>query len=78
MNKASIITGLIFLLVVSIAIAGVYASEVNEISHDDSTDNADGLYISGSGDVCHVSSNYKPLSEISTLELWNYILRWFD
>ena len=42
-------------MVVSIAIAGVYASEAGEITHDDSTEHVNGLYISGSGDVCHVS-----------------------
>lgn len=70
MKRATLIQGLIIVLVVSLAFAGVYAAgESGEVSHTDSTDHADGLYISGSGDVCHVSNCYKPLSEISTLEL---------
>ncbi|WP_407377381.1 hypothetical protein [Methanobrevibacter sp.] len=70
MKKATLIQGLILVLVVSLAFAGVYAAtEVGEVSHDDSTDHVDGLYISGSGDVCHVASCNVPLSEISTLGL---------
>ncbi len=70
MKRARLIQVLILALVVSLAFAGVYAAgEAGEVSHADSTDDVDGLHISGSGDVCHVSSCLKPLGEISTLEL---------
>lgn len=64
MNKA----GLILLLVVSLAIAGVYASEAGEVSHDDATDNSSGLYVSGSGDVAHVSGYSDSFGEVPHIE----------
>ena len=54
MNKAILIQSLIFVLVVSIAFAGVYAGEAGDASHHDTTEKVDGLYVSGSGDVSHV------------------------
>ena len=73
MKWATLIQGLIFVLVVSLAVASVYAGEVgdvsHEVSHDDSTGGIDGLYISGSGDVCHVASCNQPLENIATLHL---------
>ncbi len=59
MNNRSIIRGLIIALVVSLMVAGVYAAE--EDTHDDTctTDNVDGIYVSGSGDVAHISG-YSP------------------
>lgn len=54
MNKTGLIQGLIFVLVVSLAIAGVYAGTAEETAHDDATNDVDGLFISGSGDVSHV------------------------
>jgi len=54
MDRARLIQGLIFVLVVSLAIAGVYAGDAGDTPHDDTTDNVDGLYLSGSGDVSHV------------------------
>lgn len=74
MDRRNLIRGLVLLLVVSLAFAGVYASDGAEVSHADSTDSADGLHISGSADVCHVSSCFKPLDEISTVQLWNHIM----
>ncbi len=47
MNKAILIQGLIFVLVVSIAFAGVYAGEAGDASHHDTTEKVDGLYVSG-------------------------------
>ena len=65
MDRARLIQGLIFVLVVSLAIVWVCsAGEVGEVSHVDSTSHVD-----GSHDVCLVASCYKPLGEISTLEL---------
>jgi len=70
MNRARLIQVLILAVVVSLAFAGVYAAgEAGEVSNADSTDDIGGLYISGSGDVCHVASCYEPLSAISMLEL---------
>ena len=53
MNRTDLIQCLILLAVVSIAVAWVYAAEA---PHVDSSDNVNGLHISGLGDVCHVSS----------------------
>ena len=69
MDRRNLIRGLILLLVVSLAFAGVYASDGAEVSHADSTDSADGLHISGLSDVCHVSSCFKSFDEISVLHL---------
>ncbi|MEE0935216.1 MAG: hypothetical protein U0L42_06045 [Methanobrevibacter sp.] len=69
MKRATLIQGLIFVLVVSLAVASVYAGEVGDVSHNDSTGGIDGLYISESGDVCHVASCNQPLESISTLYL---------
>jgi hypothetical protein len=69
MNKARLIQVLILALVVSLAFAGVYASDGAEVSHADSTDSADGLHISGSSDVYDVSSCFKSFDEISVLHL---------
>ena len=70
MNKARLIQVLILALVVSLAFAGVFAAgEAGEVSHVDSTDDVGGLYISGSGDVCHVASCNQPLENIATLHL---------
>ncbi len=70
MKRARLIPVLILALVDSLAFAGVYAAgEAGEVSHADSTDDVDVLYISGSGDVCHVASCYEPLSVISTVGL---------
>ncbi|MEE1129393.1 MAG: hypothetical protein UHW99_05360 [Methanobrevibacter sp.] len=69
MKRARLIQGLIIVLVISLAFAGVYAAEAGEVSHADSNNHVDGLYIRGSGDVCHVSSCYKPLGEISAVGL---------
>ena len=66
MNRTGLIQCLIVLVVVSLAVAGVYAAEA---SHVDSSDNGNGLHISRSGDVYHVSSCNIPLNEISTLNL---------
>lgn len=71
MNRTGLIQCLILLAVVSLAAAGVYAAEAGEVSHADSGNNGNGFHISGSSDVCHVSSCYRPLNEISTLELGN-------
>ncbi len=68
MNRAGLIQGLILLLVVSLAIAGVYASEAGEVSHDDATDNSSGLYVSGSGDVAHVSGYSDSFGEVPHIE----------
>jgi hypothetical protein len=70
MKRAMLIQGLILALVVSLAFAGVYvAGEAGEVSHADSTDDVSGIYICGSGDVCHVASCFEPLGKIPTLEL---------
>jgi len=70
MKRARLIQVLILALVVSLAFAGVYAAdEAGEVSHADSTDDIGGLYISGSGDVCHVASCNQPLENIATLHL---------
>lgn len=73
MKRATLIQGLIFVLVVSLAVAAVYAGEAGEVSqdvsHNDSTSGVDGLYISGSGDVCHVASCNQALENIATLHL---------
>lgn len=60
MNNRSIIRGLIIALVVSLMVAGVYAAEADTHADTHTTDNnTDGLYVSGSGDVAHVSG-YSP------------------
>jgi len=64
MNRTGLIQGLIFVLVVSLAIAGVYAGEAAESSQDDATDNVDGLYVSGSGDVAHAPGNTFSFSKV--------------
>lgn len=70
MKQAGLIQVLILALVVSLAFAGVYAAgEAGEVFHADSIDDAGGLHISGSHDVCHVASCYEPLSVISAVEL---------
>ncbi|WP_458403922.1 hypothetical protein [Methanobrevibacter sp.] len=67
MKRARLVQGLIFALVVLLAFAGVYAAgEAGEVSYADSADHAGGLYVSGSGDVCHVAGGYEPLSEFFT------------
>lgn len=72
MNKAILIQGLIFVLVVSIAFAGVYAGEAGDASHHDTTEKVDGLYVSGSGDASHVpgySNSFGDEPHIETMEL---------
>ena len=71
MNRTGLIQGLIFVLVVSLAIAGVYAGDAGDTPHDDTTDNVDGLYVSGSGDVSHVpgySNSFGDAPHIETIE----------
>lgn len=57
MNNRSIIRGLIITLVVSLMVAGVYAAEAGTNTHNDTTDNESGMYLSRSGEVAHVSSH---------------------
>ena len=54
MNNKIIIRGRIIALVVSLVVAGVYAAEAGTHTDNGTTDNVDGLYLSGSGDVGHV------------------------
>ncbi|WP_407377735.1 hypothetical protein [Methanobrevibacter sp.] len=54
MNNKIIIRGLIIALVVSLVVAGVYAAEAGTHTDKNTTNNVDGLYLSGSGDVAHV------------------------
>ena len=54
MNRKNIIKGLIIALVVSLMVAGVYAAEADTPSDNGTTNDVDGLYLSGSGDVAHV------------------------
>ena len=70
MKRARLIPVLILALVDSLAFAGVYAAgEAGEVFPADSTDDVDGLYIKGAGEVCHVVSSYEHLRVISTVEL---------
>lgn len=70
MKRARLIQVLILALVVSLVFAGVYAAgEAGEVFPADSTDDVDGLYIKGAGEVCHVVSCYEHLRVISTVEL---------
>lgn len=54
MASKTILQGLILVLIVSLAVAAIYATESGEVSHDDSSNGQSHLYISGSGDACHV------------------------
>ena len=54
MNNRIIIRGLIIALVVSLVVAGAYACEADSHTDNGSTNNVEGLYVSGSGDVAHV------------------------
>lgn len=57
MDMKKIIQCLIILLVISMTFACIYACEIDDVSNGNSSDGSDGLYISGSGDVCHISKN---------------------
>lgn len=59
MNNKIIIKGLIIALVVSLLVAGIYAAEVSTHTDSATTNNEGGMYLSGSGDVAHVSG-YTP------------------
>jgi len=45
---------LIIALVVSLVVAGAYACDADSHTDNDATNNVDGLYVSGLGDVAHV------------------------
>lgn len=61
MDGKTIIQGLILILVVSLAFASIYAAETGEVSHSDSSNGQNHLYISGSGDVAHVVTSADPV-----------------
>lgn len=54
MNNRIIIRGLLIALVVSLVVAGAYACEANSHTDNNATDNVDGIYLSGSGNVAHL------------------------
>lgn len=54
MNNRIIIRRLLIALVVSIVVAGAYACEANSHTDNNATDNVDGIYLSGSGNVAHL------------------------
>ena len=54
MNNRIIIRGLLIALVVSLVVAGAYACEANSHTDNNATDNVDGIYLSGLGNVAHL------------------------
>ncbi|WP_459537959.1 hypothetical protein [Methanobrevibacter sp.] len=61
MAGKTILQGLVLVLIVSLAVAAIYAAESGEVSHDDSSNGQAHLYISGSGDVSHVMGSVSPI-----------------
>lgn len=54
MNNRIIIRGLLIALVVSLVVASAYACEANSHTDNNATDNVDGIYLRGSGNVAHL------------------------
>ena len=54
MNNRIIIRGLLIALVVSLVVSGAYACEANSHTDNNATDNVDGIYLSGLGNVAHL------------------------
>ncbi len=73
MESKRLIQGFIVLLIVSLACAAIYAAETGEVSHTDSSKTESHLYISGSGDVCHVVDSFGPTHDINDNLLTVYV-----